>query len=130
MVQEEGDGLPAAVVAVQAAHPGDMKRRPDEVGGSAEEYGRSAGAGFGQGWFPFALEEGSLPPGVSLDGLLGRHGDGRHLAVAQPEGGLEEGAHRGEPAPQAGLLRKDLGGLFGVAWRVVPEILFQGAFVV
>jgi hypothetical protein len=43
--------------------------------------------------------------------------------------GLEEGADLSQTAAYAGLLLDDLGGLFAVAWRVVPEIRFDGAFV-
>ena len=42
---------------------------------------------------------------------------------------LEEGADLGETAAHARLFLDDLGGLFGVPGRVVPEIFLQGAFV-
>ena len=94
-----------------------------------EEHGGAAGTGILQRRFQLRFEEAGLLLGVFLDCLLGRHRDRCHFAVTQPEVGLEEGTHLGQTATHARLLKDDLGGLFGVAWWVVPEVLLDRLLV-
>jgi hypothetical protein len=120
---------PRAHEQARQAPQATQKRCPHEVRRIDEEHGTTAGAGLSQTRLQFLVEEAALLPGVFLDGLLGRHRDRRHLAVAQAEVGLEEGPDLREAPTHARLLEDDLGGLFGTARRVVPEILFDAAFV-
>src|SRR3954451_24074856 len=106
-----------------------QERRPHEVSRVDEEHGASPGPGLRQSWLQLPVEETGLFPGVLLDGLLRRHGDGGDPAVAQPQVGLEEGPDLRQATAQAGLLLDGPGGLAGVAWRVVPEVLLDGALV-
>src|SRR4051794_8378908 len=106
-----------------------QERGPDEVRRIDEVHGATPGASLAQTRLQVLAEEAALLLGVFPDGLPGRHRDGRHLAVAQPQVGLEEGADLGQAAAHPRLLEDDPGGLLGAARRVVPEILFDGAFV-
>ena len=111
------------------ARQATQERRQDEVSGVHEEHLPPASAGLLQSRPQLLLHEGGLFPGVLLDRLLGRHGDGAGLAPAQSQSALEEVADLAEAPADAGLLLDEGLRLLGRADRVLQEVLLQRVLV-
>src|SRR5258708_38699009 len=86
----------------------------------------AARARLGQTRFQLVLQKRGLLLGVLCGRRFGRHGDGASLAWCQPQT-LQEAAHLGKTAADAGPLFDDLLSLFDGSRRVLVEVLLQGS---